>query len=109
MLADVTAGTVACTMHRPEAEGRVLAYLDEHDAQAVELLRGLIRVRGLARQEGTTAQPDTVVARLRPELGHGGVAEVVEQGLGPTSQNLIEVLGSGERCFVIEAHTDTVP
>jgi acetylornithine deacetylase/succinyl-diaminopimelate desuccinylase-like protein len=98
-------------MDRPESEQRVLAYLDEHDEEAVELLRGLVRVRSLARQEGTSSQPGTVSATLRPELGHGGAAEVVEQTLGPTSQNLIEVLGSGrsERCFVIEAHTDTVP
>jgi acetylornithine deacetylase/succinyl-diaminopimelate desuccinylase-like protein len=98
-------------MDRLEIERRVLTYLDEHDAESVELLRGLVRVRSLARQEGTTSQPGTVCARLRPELGHGGVAEVVEQTLGPTSQNLIEVLGSAssERCFVIEAHTDTVP
>src|SRR2546429_2080748 len=98
-------------MDRLETERRVLTYLDEHDAESVELLCGLVRVRSLARQEGTTSQPGTVCARLRPELGHGGVAEVVEQTLGPTSQNLIEVLGSAssERCFVIEAHTDTVP
>ena len=98
-------------MDRPEIERRTLAYLDEHDGEAVELLRGLVRVRSLARQEGTARLPGTIVARLRPELGHGGVSEVVEQDLGPTSQNLIEVLGqpTAERCFVIDAHTDTVP
>jgi acetylornithine deacetylase/succinyl-diaminopimelate desuccinylase-like protein len=98
-------------MDRPEAERRVLQYLDAHDDEAVELLRGLVRVRSLARQEGASSQPGTLSARLRPELGHCGVAEVVEQPLGPTSQNLIEVLGetSSGRCFVIDAHTDTVP
>ena len=95
---------------RSEIERRITAYLDEHDAEAVQLLRDLVRVRSLARQEGTVDQPGTLVARLRPELGHGGVAEVTVQPLGPTSQNLVEVLrGSGDRCFVIDAHTDTVP
>jgi succinyl-diaminopimelate desuccinylase len=97
-------------MHRGEIEQRIAAYLDDHDEQAVQLLRDLVRVRSLARQEGTVDQPWTLVARLRPELGHGGVAEVTVQPLGPTSQNLVEVLrGSGNRCFVIDAHTDTVP
>ena len=56
-------------MDRPEIERRTLAYLDEHDGEAVELLRGLVRVRSLARQEGTARLPGTIVARLRPELG----------------------------------------
>src|SRR2546426_37674 len=62
-------------MDRPEIERRTLAYLDEHDGEAVELLRGLVRVRSLAHQEGTARLPGTIVARLRPELGHGGVSE----------------------------------
>jgi acetylornithine deacetylase/succinyl-diaminopimelate desuccinylase-like protein len=83
---------------------RVLAYLDAHDEDGVRLLRDLVRVKSLARQESQ------LVARLRPELSHGGVAQVVEQQLGPTSHNLLEVLhGPTERCFVIDAHTDTVP
>src|SRR6202022_3985385 len=98
------------SMHRSDVERRVVAYLEEHDAEAVRLLQDLVRVRSLARQEGTTSQPGTLVARLRPELGRTGATEVVEQALGPTSQNLIEVLaGPGEACFVIDAHTDTVP
>ena len=97
-------------MDRADVERRVVTYLDEHDADAVRLLQDLVRVRSLARQEGTTAQPGTLVARLRSELGRTGSTEVVEQSLGPTSQNLIEVLaGTGEACFVIDAHTDTVP
>jgi acetylornithine deacetylase/succinyl-diaminopimelate desuccinylase-like protein len=97
-------------MPRADVERRVVAYLDEHDADAVRLLQDLVRVRSLARQEGTTSQPGTLVARLRPELGRTGSTEVVEQSLGPTSQNLIEVLaGQGDACFVIDAHTDTVP
>jgi succinyl-diaminopimelate desuccinylase len=97
-------------MHRSDVERRVVAYLDEHDADAVRLLKDLVRVRSLARQEGTTAQPGTLVAGLRAELGRTGSTEVIEQTLGPTSQNLIEVLaGTGDACFVIDAHTDTVP
>jgi len=97
-------------MDRAEAERRVVAYLDDHDAEAVRLLQDLVRVRSLARQEGTTSQPGTLVGVLRPELGHPGSIEVAEQTLGPTSQNLVEVLaGSGHTCFVIDAHTDTVP
>jgi acetylornithine deacetylase/succinyl-diaminopimelate desuccinylase-like protein len=97
-------------MHRSDLERRVVAYLDDHDAEGVRLLQDLVRVRSLARQEGTTSQPGTLVARLRQELGQAGSIEVVEQSLGPTSQNLIEVLaGTGDTCFVIDAHTDTVP
>src|ERR1700704_1495005 len=97
-------------MHRSDLERRVVAYLDDHDAEGVRLLQDLVRVRSLARQEGTTSQPGTLVARLRQELGQAGSIEVVEQSLGPTSQNLIEVLaGTGDNCFVIDAHTDTVP
>lgn len=97
-------------MSRAEIEQRVLAYLDDHDDQAVQLLQDIVRIRSLARQEGTVDQPGTVVAKLRAEVGQSGATEVVAQTLGPTSQNLIEVLrGEGERCFVIDAHTDTVP
>jgi acetylornithine deacetylase/succinyl-diaminopimelate desuccinylase-like protein len=97
-------------MHRSDVERRIVAYVDDHDADGVRLLQDLVRVRSLARQEGTTSQPGTVVARLRPELGQTGSIDVVEQPLGPTSQNLIEVLpGAGDTCFVIDAHTDTVP
>jgi acetylornithine deacetylase/succinyl-diaminopimelate desuccinylase-like protein len=97
-------------MHRADVERRVIEYLDEHDAEAVHLLQDLVRVRSLARNEGTTSQPDTMVSRLLRELGAADAIEVVEQPLGPTSQNLIEVLaGSGGRCFIIDAHTDTVP
>jgi acetylornithine deacetylase/succinyl-diaminopimelate desuccinylase-like protein len=97
-------------MDRSEAERRVFDYLDEHDEQGVSMLRDLVRVPSLARQEGTVSQAGTVVARLRPELGQGNDVEVVEQELGPTSQNLVEIFhGSGEKCFVIDAHTDTVP
>jgi acetylornithine deacetylase/succinyl-diaminopimelate desuccinylase-like protein len=87
-----------------------MAYLDEHDAEGVRLLRDLVRVRSLARQEGRADRPGTLVASLRAELGREGATDVVEQALGPTSQNLIEVLrGPNDRCFVIDAHTDTVP
>jgi acetylornithine deacetylase/succinyl-diaminopimelate desuccinylase-like protein len=99
-------------MDRAEAERRVIAYVDAHDDVAVELLRDLVRTRSLAGQEGTVAQPGTVVAQLRPALGHHEAIDVVEQDLTPTSQNLIEVFrgpASGKRCFVIDAHTDTVP
>jgi acetylornithine deacetylase/succinyl-diaminopimelate desuccinylase-like protein len=97
-------------MHRSDVERRIVAYLDEHDADGVRLLQDLVRIRSLPRQEGTTAQPGSVVARLRQELGLAGAIEVVEQSLGPTSQNLIEVLpGTSDACFVIDAHTDTVP
>jgi acetylornithine deacetylase/succinyl-diaminopimelate desuccinylase-like protein len=97
-------------MHRSDIERRVIAYLDDHDADGVCLLQDLVRIRSLARQEGTTSQPGTLIARLRQELGQVGSIEVAEQSLGPTSQNLIEVLaGTGDRCFVIDAHTDTVP
>jgi len=97
-------------MERGEIEQRILDYLDAHDPEAVALLQDLVRLRSLARQEGTVDQPGTVVHRLHRELGHGGLAEVVVQPLGPTSQNLLEVIrGSGPRCFVIDAHTDTVP
>jgi acetylornithine deacetylase/succinyl-diaminopimelate desuccinylase-like protein len=114
MLARTTAAIVGslCTkkMLRSEVERSIAAYLDEHDAEAVQLLRELVRIRSLARQEGTVDQPGTLVARLRPELGRGGVAEVDVQPLGASSQNLVEVLrGPGPRCFVIDAHTDTVP
>ncbi len=95
---------------RAEIEQRILGYLDTHDAEAVGLLRRLVRIRSLARQEGTVDQPGTVVHLLRGEIGQGERTEVVAQSIGPTSQNLIEVLpGAGERCFIIEAHTDTVP
>jgi acetylornithine deacetylase/succinyl-diaminopimelate desuccinylase-like protein len=98
------------TVDRSDVERRVVAYLDEHDADGVRLLQDLVRVPSLARQEGTTSQPGTIVARLRPELGLTSSIEVVEQTLGPTSQNLIEVMaGSGDACFIIDAHTDTVP
>jgi acetylornithine deacetylase/succinyl-diaminopimelate desuccinylase-like protein len=97
-------------MQPSEVERSIVGYLDEHDDDAVQLLRDLVRIRSLARCEGTVDQPNSLVARLRPELGHGDVAEVAVQPLGPTSQNLIEVLrGPGNRCFVIDAHTDTVP
>lgn len=97
-------------MHRSDVERRVVAYLDEHAAEAVHLLQELVRVRSLARQEGTPSEPATMVGRLRRELGQAHSIEVVEQSLGPTSQNLIEVLaGRGDACFVIDAHTDTVP
>ena len=87
-----------------------MAYLDEHDAEGVRLLRDLVRRKSLARQEGRVDRPGTLVAFLRGELGRHGATEVLEQPLGPTSENLIEVLrGSAERCFVIDAHTDTVP
>src|SRR2546426_4925989 len=94
---------------RADIERRVLDYLDAHDAEAVDLLQRLVRVRSLARQEGRPDQPGTVNHLLAGELGRGG-AEVDVQPLGPTSANLIEVLrGEGDRCFVIDAHTDTVP
>src|SRR6266851_7613579 len=99
-------------MDRAQAERRVIDYLDEHDEQGVSILRDLVRIRSLARQEGTVTQSGTVVARLRPELGQAKDVEVVEQVLGPTSQNLVEVIhgpGSWMKCFVIDAHTDTVP
>ncbi len=97
-------------MQRSDVERRVVAYLDDHEADAVRLLQDLVRVRSLSRQEGTTAQPATLVAHLRHELGHAPATEVAEQLVGPTSQNLIEVLtGPGDACFVIDAHTDTVP
>ncbi|MDQ6674901.1 MAG: M20/M25/M40 family metallo-hydrolase [Chloroflexota bacterium] len=97
-------------MDRSQAERRVVAYLDDHDSEAVRLLQDLVHARSLARQEGTTSQPGTLVFGLRRELGLVGSIEVVEQTLGPASQNLIEVLaGSGDACFVIDAHTDTVP
>jgi acetylornithine deacetylase/succinyl-diaminopimelate desuccinylase-like protein len=87
-----------------------MAYLDKHDAEGVRLLRDLVRRKSLARQEGRVDQPGTLIALLRGELGRHGATQVVEQPLGPTSQNLIEVLpGPAERCFVIDAHTDTVP
>ena len=61
-------------------------------------------------RRAASIEPGTLIARLQPELGQGGVTEVEVQPLGPTSQNLIEVLqGTGDRCFVIDAHTDTVP
>jgi acetylornithine deacetylase/succinyl-diaminopimelate desuccinylase-like protein len=67
-------------------------------------LRDLVRIKSLARQEST------LVTYLRTELGQEGGTEIVQQSLGPTSQNLIEVpRGHGTRCFVIDAHTDTVP
>ena len=62
-------------MDRPEIERRTLAYLDEHDGEAVELLRGLVRVRSLARQEGTARLPGTIVARLR----HCAIGEAVHR------------------------------
>jgi acetylornithine deacetylase/succinyl-diaminopimelate desuccinylase-like protein len=97
-------------MHRSDVERGVVTYLDDHDADAVRLLQDLVRIRSLARQEGTTSQPGTLVAFLREELGRTGSIEVAEQTLGPSSQNLIEVLkGAGDACFVIDAHTDTVP
>ena len=97
-------------MDRAEAEGRVIEYVDAQDDVAVELLRSLVRTRSLAGQEGTVAQPGTLVAQLRPALGQLAAIDVAEQDLTPTSQNLIEVLhGPSRRCFVIDAHTDTVP
>lgn len=99
-------------MDRSQAERRVIDYLDEHEDQGVSLLRDLVRIPSLARQEGAVAQPGTLVARLRPELGQTSSVEVVEQVLGPTSQNLVEVVhgpGLSKTCFVIDAHTDTVP
>ncbi len=97
-------------MDRAEIEERVIRYLDDHDAEAVRLLQDIVRVRSLACQEGAIDQPGTVVHLLNGEVNRAGIAEVVAQQLGPTSSNLIEVLrGEGDRCFVIDAHTDTVP
>ena len=56
-------------MDRSQAERRVIDYLDEHNEQGISLLRDLVRIRSLARQEGTVTQSGTLVARLRPELG----------------------------------------
>ena len=94
-----------------DLERRVMAYLDEHEADGVQLLRDLVRIKSLARQEGRVDQPGTLMAILRAELEREGGVEIVEQPLGPTSQNLIEVLrgSADDRCFVIDAHTDTVP
>src|SRR5438105_15295407 len=97
-------------MDRSRAERRVIDYLDEHDEQGVSILRDLVRIRSLARQEGTVSQSGILVARLRPELGQAEDVDVVEQMLGPTSQNLVEFIrGPGNKCCVIDAHTDTVP
>src|SRR5207237_9892103 len=91
-------------MDRPEIERRTLAYLDEHDGEAVELLRGLRRVRSVAREEGTARLPGTIVARLGSELGYGGVSEVVAQGGGPGRQTLLGALGRADsECSVGEA------
>jgi acetylornithine deacetylase/succinyl-diaminopimelate desuccinylase-like protein len=93
-----------------ETQHRVLTYLDEHEAEGIQLLRDLVRVRSLARHEGRVDQAGTLVATLRAELARHAGVEVIEQTLGDTSQNLVEVLrGDGDRCFVIDAHTDTVP
>jgi acetylornithine deacetylase/succinyl-diaminopimelate desuccinylase-like protein len=97
-------------MERSEAERRIIDYLDEHEEQGVSLLRELVRIRSLARQEGSVSLPGSLIARLRSELGHTRDVEVVEQTLGPNSQNLVELLhGPGKKGFVIDAHTDTVP
>ena len=81
-------------MDRSEAERRVVAYVDQQEADAVRLLQELVRVRSLAPQEGTTSWPGTLVFGLRRELGLAGGIKVVEQTLGPTSQNLIEAIGT---------------
>ena len=55
-------------MSRAEIERRVVEYLDAHDAEAVDLLQRLVRVRSLARQEGRPDQPGTVNHLLAGEL-----------------------------------------
>src|SRR5207248_313704 len=63
------------SVSRAEIERRVVEYLDAHDAEAVDLLQRLVRVRSLARQEGRPDQPGTVNHLLVGELGRTG-AEV---------------------------------
>ena len=87
-----------------DLERRVIAYVDEHEAEGVQLLRDLVRIKSLARQEGRVDQPGTLLAFLRAELGREGGVEIVAQPLGSISQNLIEVLRApmlGERPMLI--------
>ena len=59
-------------MHRSDVERGVVAYLDDHDADGVRPLQDLVRIRSLARQEGTTSQPGTLPTRCRKGRPVGG-------------------------------------
>lgn len=86
----------------------MIAAVDDSASAATAILADLVRTRGLSRSEGTTAGALTVVGKVfAAAKAHG--TEVEAQTVAPGSDNVIEVLrGTGDRSFVLEAHTDTV-
>lgn len=96
-------------MLRLGLEEAVTEWIEDNRATAVRLLRDLVQTPSYSGQEGTAAEPDSVVGRLvRAIRGRG--SEVITQPVRPGSENVIEVLrGSSGRLLVLDAHTDIVP
>ena len=90
-------------------ESAVLAAVDDEAIRVQAILKDLIRTPSPSGAEGTAGDAGSMVGKVHAAASLHGTA-VTSQAVGPTSENVIEVLdGVGPRAFVIEAHTDAVP
>lgn len=86
-----------------------MAAVDDEAISIQAVLKDLIRTASPSGAEGTAGDANSMVGKVHAAAALHGTT-VTSQPVGPTSENVIEVLdGIGPRAFVIEAHTDAVP
>jgi acetylornithine deacetylase/succinyl-diaminopimelate desuccinylase-like protein len=79
------------------------------EADAIALLRRLIRTPSLSGAEGNASDPESVPGQIAIALAAepGVCVEIDTVSTGRDS--VVGLLGNGPRLFVLDAHTDTVP
>jgi acetylornithine deacetylase/succinyl-diaminopimelate desuccinylase-like protein len=87
----------------------VVEEVDRRAADAVTLLRDIVRTPSPSLEAGLASDPSTVAGKVYAAAKLHG-SDVHVQNVAARSDNVIEVLGPrGRSAFVIEAHMDAVP